>query len=152
MFIRATDGAHVNVVTVHPTPRRNTSLSTAPKNRMRTGTTIFIIVRGVIAHHGQAKHFNLDTNGYHFAVPPGALRGQPRPCLQPERPACQQTCWRPRAARARYESFDYSTRRRCGAARYGPGRCRETMLRNTRGLTGACWSAAHDAQPAAGQR
>ncbi len=42
---RATDGAHVGVVTVHPAQRINTSLSTARKIRMQTGTTIFIIVR-----------------------------------------------------------------------------------------------------------
>jgi hypothetical protein len=85
VIYRATDGAHVGVVTVHPA-RRNMSLSTARKTRMRTGTTIFIIA-GVVAHHGQVS--NLDAMDITAPYPGRAARRQPRPCLQPERAACQ---------------------------------------------------------------
>lgn len=42
---RATDGAHVGVVTVHPVQEKYV-LSTARNTRMQTGTTIFIIAVG----------------------------------------------------------------------------------------------------------
>ena len=41
---RATDGAHVGVVTVHPALDKYVFIH-GPKTRMLTGTTIFIIVR-----------------------------------------------------------------------------------------------------------
>lgn len=74
---RATQGAHVGVVTVHPT-QSAMCLFMAPSGRMRSGSMIFIIAAGWWPFRGLSRIWTPWTLPLHARR---AARRQPRPCL-----------------------------------------------------------------------
>jgi hypothetical protein len=139
---RATQGAHVGVVTVHPTQERYVFIH-GPERPDAQWQYDFHHRRGVVAFQGAVE--NLDAMDITAPYTPGALRGGSHVHVYSPNGQFVSFTYNDHVLHERDPALDL---RNVGvAAPYGPVTPRGSIRANTAAATGACWSAARRRLP-----